>query len=102
TILKKFSISICLIFLLIIIGNANLFSQVQVMPYTAAYSSLYNAFTAINLGYHGYGAITVTIYSNTFETSAAVLNGGMFTSCLIKPSGARTVSGSFNDALIVF
>jgi hypothetical protein len=82
------------------------FSQVTTVPAGAGpYATLGAAFTAINAGgvYAGV-AVTVNINANLLEPAACTLNGGVFTSCLIRPQGGatRTVTGAaFNEAIIV-
>lgn len=77
--------------------SSTLFSQVQIG--TTSYSTLYDAFNAINNGTHT-GAITVLITGNTTETSQAVLNpsgvgSASYSSITIRPSGgSRTITGS--------
>ena len=80
--------------------------NVNVNPGAGSYSTLKDAFDAINLGTHT-GAITVDIAGNTTETASAVLNesgvgGASYTSVLISPTGgvARTITGAFVGHLI--
>jgi trimeric autotransporter adhesin len=75
-------------------------AQVTVSPNTLNYTTLKQAFDAINQKTHT-GAVTVTITADTTETLPAVLNAsgpsvgnGNYTSITITPSGARTVSGA--------
>lgn len=78
------------------------FSQVTTVPAgSGPYTTLGAAFTAINAGgvYAGV-AVTVNINANTSET-IAILNGGVFTSCLIRPTASVTVSSASADAIIV-
>lgn len=67
------------------------------------YPTVKDAFDAINLGTHQ-GAINVAINTNTTETASAVLNasGGTssYTSVVIRPTAAVTVSGSIVGAVI--
>ncbi|MEO8447575.1 MAG: hypothetical protein ABI528_08775 [bacterium] len=71
---------------------------------TNNFLNLISAFTAINSGgvYSG-KALTININKNTIEPLNAVLNGGIFTSCLIKPTAnvSITASGSCATELII-
>lgn len=60
----------------------------------SGYPNLYEAFNDINAGNHGSGSITVNINCNTIEPNNAVLNGGVFASCLIKPTANVSVTAS--------
>jgi len=62
---------------------------------TNNFVNLFEAFKAINLGgvYSG-KALTININNNTIEPANAVLKGGIFTSCLIKPTAIVSVSAS--------
>ncbi|MFL6334266.1 MAG: Ig-like domain repeat protein [Pyrinomonadaceae bacterium] len=67
-------------------------------PGPTDYATLSAAFTAINLGTHQ-GAINVWILGNTTETLPAILNASgtgpaSYTSVVLVPSGARTISGA--------
>jgi hypothetical protein len=62
---------------------------------TSDYSDLTSAFNAINLGTHGSGAITVLINQSHTLSSSAILNGGVFATCVIKPAADVTVDGNF-------
>jgi hypothetical protein len=67
-------------------------------PGPTDYATLKAAFDAINLGTHQ-GAINVWIMGNTTETVPAVLNASgtgaaSYTSVVMTPSGARTISGA--------
>lgn len=86
---------------LLVSGNSVFSQNVNVAPAPATYATLGAAFTAINAGTHGAGAVTVSIVGNTVEPTFASLNGAVFTSCSITPNGARTVSGNFAEAVIV-
>ncbi|MBK6505476.1 MAG: hypothetical protein IPG02_07355 [Ignavibacteria bacterium] len=86
---------------LLVSGNSVFSQNVNVAPAPATYATLGAAFTAINAGTHGAGAVTVSIVGNTVEPTFAQLNGAVFTSCSITPNGARTVSGNFNEAVVV-
>ncbi|MEO8665530.1 MAG: hypothetical protein ABI462_08525 [Ignavibacteria bacterium] len=100
--MKKLFPAFALTLLMLICGH-KVFSQVTTVPAGASpYANLGAAFTAINAGgpYTG-SAVTVTITANLVEPAAAFLNGGIFTSCLIRPNGVRTVTGSFAEAIIV-
>lgn len=72
---------------------------------TGTYTTLMNAFEAINAGTHQ-GAITINITANVTETATAVLNvsGGVsnYTSILIKPAAGvdATISGSNSTGII--
>ncbi len=84
-----------------VFGHSAFSQNVNVAPAPATYATLGAAFTAINAGTHGAGAVTVSIVGNTIEPAGAFLNGGVFTSCSITPNGARTVDGNFAEAVIV-
>ncbi|MCS6991759.1 MAG: T9SS type A sorting domain-containing protein [Chitinophagales bacterium] len=60
------------------------------------YSTLSAAFNAINAGTQTGANITVTINSSFTETASAVLNGGAWTSLLIRPANgvAATITGT--------
>src|SRR4030095_12787421 len=63
------------------------------------YVTLTTAFNAINSGAQTSSNIIIDINANIFEPFAgAILNGGTWTSLLIRPNGggARTVSGDIN------
>lgn len=72
---------------------------------TGTYTTLMNAFEAINAGTHQ-GAITINITSDVTETATAVLNasGGTsnYTSILVKPATGvnATISGSNANGII--
>ncbi|RYE02232.1 MAG: hypothetical protein EOP50_00570 [Sphingobacteriales bacterium] len=71
------------------------------------YTTLGAAFTAINSGTHK-GVISITIVANTTEASTASLSASAavagsnpyYTSVSIRPSGARSVTGSLAAALV--
>jgi hypothetical protein len=68
------------------------------------YATLQLAFAAINAGTHQ-GAINVWILGNTTETASAALNASgsgsaSYTSIIMVPSGARTISGNLAAPLI--
>lgn len=72
--------------------------NVNVNPGAGSYATLKAAFDAINAGTHT-GAITVDIAGDTVETASASLNASgtgsaSYTSVMITPTGARTVSGA--------
>ena len=72
--------------------------NVTVNPGAGSYPDLKSAVDAINLGTHT-GAITVSIVADTTETASSVLNASgtgaaSYTSILVTPSGARTISGA--------
>ncbi len=82
--------------------------NVNVNPGAGTFSTLKEAFDAINLGSYT-GAITIDIVNNTTETASAVLNASgtgssSYTSILIQPSGGagRTITGSITSHLISF
>lgn len=88
--------------LILLAAGGNSFSQnVSVSPLPATYPDVGSAFTAINGGLHGTGVVNVTITGNTTEAVPAVLNGGIFSQCIVTPFGNITVTGNFNDAVIV-
>lgn len=70
------------------------------------YSTLKQAFDAINLGTAHTGVITIALIGNFTETAAAVLNASgsgsaSYTSIGIQPAGlARTITGNLNTPLI--
>lgn len=67
----------------------------------ATYTTLKAAFDAINAGTHQ-GAVTLNITANTTETATAVLNAGTtYTSVMIKPAAAATVSGAIASNALV-
>jgi len=68
---------------------------------TRNYTNLTSACNAINSGTHGNGNITVLINQSHTMTSSAVLNGGVFNSCEIKPTANVIVDGSFAGPLIL-
>jgi hypothetical protein len=71
---------------------------------TAGYATVGAAFTAINGGILHTGAVTVSIFNNTTETTAASLNqvAGV-TSVLVVPAGcgARTVTGTASTISLI-
>lgn len=74
--------------------------NVTVNPGAGSYPTLKDAVDAINSGAHT-GAITVSVVGDTTETASSVLNesgigGALYTSILITPSGARSVSGAIS------
>jgi trimeric autotransporter adhesin len=71
---------------------------------SGSYSTLGNAFIAINAGTFN-GDITISLVGSTTETSSAVLNASgsgaaSYSSVLINPTGAITVSGAVTGHLI--
>ncbi|MEP6675576.1 MAG: T9SS type A sorting domain-containing protein [Ferruginibacter sp.] len=97
-------------FFLTLLLCAGIYAQVSVTATAGvtgptAYTTLANAFAAINAGTHQ-GVINIAINGNTIETGTAVLNasGGsaVYSSVLIKPNGgaARSISGNINGPLI--
>lgn len=73
-------------------------------PGPTGYTTLKDAFDAINAGTHQ-GDITIGIQADTTETASAVLNASLtpasYTSVVIRPVGAaRTISGSIVGAII--
>lgn len=66
--------------------------NVTVTPNLTGYNTLASAFNAINSGVHGSAAISVFINNNTYETVTPTLNENVFTSCIITPTAAVTVS----------
>ncbi len=72
--------------------------NVNVNPGAGTYATLKDAFDAINAGTHT-GAVTVEIAGDTTEVAPAVLNASgagsaSYTTVMITPTGARTVSGA--------
>ena len=97
-----------LMLVLFLLVGANVQAQVSVTATAGTvgpttYTTLKGAFDAINLGTHQ-GAITIDISANTTETATAVLNatGGTasYTSVLVQPTAAATISGSIVGAII--
>jgi hypothetical protein len=73
-------------------------------PGPTDYATVKAAFDAINAGTHQ-GSINIYILGNTVEAAAAVLNASgsgsaSYTSIIMVPSGARTVSGNLATPLI--
>ncbi|RYY95613.1 MAG: hypothetical protein EOO11_15450, partial [Chitinophagaceae bacterium] len=70
---------------------------------TADYSTLSEAFAAINAGTHQ-GEIVLTIVGNTVETAQATLlgSGGAsnYSSVRVQPSGHRSISGNLATVLV--
>ncbi len=71
----------------------------------AAYSTLAEAYTAINNGTHQ-GVITVNIYASTSETTSATLNSSgtgsaSYTSVTIVPQAGVTITGSTSPLMIL-
>ncbi|AVP98940.1 hypothetical protein C7S18_17945 [Ahniella affigens] len=72
--------------------------NVNVSPNPATYATLKAAFDAINSGTHT-GAVIVDVVGDTTETQMAQLNASgsgaaNYSSVMIRPSGARTISGN--------
>jgi hypothetical protein len=85
-------------FLLYFITSSS-FGQVNISGATVGngnYTTLKNAFSAINSASQTNANIAITIYANSSEgTSTATLNAGTWTSLSISPSGGnRTISGN--------
>ncbi|MCD9189590.1 MAG: carboxypeptidase-like regulatory domain-containing protein [Pyrinomonadaceae bacterium] len=95
-ILRKISLSAFIVLAFAVTAMAQ---NVNVNPGGGSYATLADAFTAINAGTHT-GAVTVSIVNDTTEPAAgAILNASgtgaaSYTSIIITPSGARTVSGA--------
>ena len=89
--------------IIFLLANTNVFSQVVSVNGSISqdYSDLTSAFNAVNLGTHGNGNISVLINQSHTLTSSAILNGGVFNSCVIKPTSDVTVDGNFSGSLIV-
>ena len=71
---------------------------------SGVYSTLKDVFDAINLGTHQ-GVITITATADSIETASAVLNASgtgasSYSSILLQPSGARTISGDIAGHMI--
>jgi len=98
--MKKLFSLLFIAVLTIALNNSAFTQNVNVTPNPATYLTLGAAFTAINAGLHGAGAVAVSIKGNTTEPASAILNGGVFTSCSITPVGPRTVTGNLNLAVI--
>lgn len=96
--------------LMAILVSSNFYSQVNISATagtaTGTYTTLKEAFDAINLGTHQ-GSITISITANTTETATASLNasGGTtsYTSVVIKPATGvtATISGNIASAPLV-
>ena len=89
---------------LTLFASSSFAQNVTVNPGAGSYATLKDAFDAINAGTHT-GAITVSIDNDTTETVSAVLNASgsgsaSYTSIVINPTGARTVSGTISGHLI--
>jgi len=84
-------------------GN-NAYSVVNTIPPGASpYATLGAAFAAINAG-GPYAGVPVTVFINADEVLAVPVTlgpGASFTSLVFNPFGAITISGSFNEALII-
>lgn len=93
-----------LVALLALVASPASAQNVSVNPGAGSYATLADAFAAINTGIHT-GAITVSITADTTEpATGAVLNASgsgaaSYTSVLITPAGARTVSGAATAGL---
>ncbi|MBW3524244.1 T9SS type A sorting domain-containing protein [Chryseobacterium sp. NKUCC03_KSP] len=75
-------------------ANAQISLTASAGTSTATYTTLKDAFDAINAGTHQ-GSINLSITANTTETAMAVLNAGTtYTSINIKPTAAVTISGA--------
>lgn len=72
---------------------------------TGSYTTLKEAFDAVNAGTHQ-GAVTINVLESTIETNTAVLNGSTgtssYTSVLIKPATGvnASITGSLSTAII--
>lgn len=68
---------------------------------TATYTTLKDAFDAINAGTHQ-GSINLSVTASTTETASAVLNAGTtYTSILIKPTTTATITGAVASSPLV-
>lgn len=99
----KNKINYLLVAVLLLTFSDDVFSQnVNVSPNNASYLTLGAAFNAINSGVHGINiAVSVTIINNTTESASATLNGGVFSSCTIRPSATVTVTGNLAAPVII-
>ena len=89
---------------LILIGlyaNAQVNVTASAGTATATYTTLKGAFDAINTGVHQ-GNINLSITASTTETATAALNAvTTYSSLIIKPTAAATISGSIASAPLV-
>jgi len=104
--MKKFSIQIIVILMLIIFTASFGFAQVTVSGSNGAngdYSTLKGAFDIINSNSQTGNNIVITITASTTETATASLTGaaGMWSSLLIYPTtSGLSISGNFSGNLI--
>jgi hypothetical protein len=103
---KLYTLKVLSLFLLFFASSVNLiFAQVNVSATagtaTGAYTTISEAFTAINAGTHQ-GAITISVDGNTTEPNAPVylvangISTALYTSVVIKPSVTAVISGTPN------
>jgi len=102
--ISKIVIIILSFFGVTLFASASFAQNVTVNPGAGSYATLKGAFDAINAGTHT-GAVTVSIVNDTTETASAVLNASgsgaaSYSSVVINPTGARTVSGAIAGHLI--
>jgi Dockerin type I domain len=93
--------SVLLTGLLFFVFDNIAFSQVSTIPVGAGpYASLNAAFAAINAGGVYQGAdVVVNINASYTQTDSAALNGGVFNSCLIKPTAPVTITANIGDGI---
>lgn len=89
-----------LLFILLLFSVSKGIAQVTVNPGAGTYTTIKDAFDAINAGTHT-GAVTIDVNGDTTEVAPAVLNASgtgaaSYTTILITPSGGvtRTISGA--------
>jgi hypothetical protein len=106
--MKTISSFIIMLIISVVFFTRGLVAQVTVEGCTGTgngtYTSLTNtggAFSAINGGVQSGANIVITITSDiTNESGANSLNAGAWTTLMVIPSGARTISGTVNAPLI--
>jgi trimeric autotransporter adhesin len=90
--------------IMIAFGFAAVAQNVNVNPGAGSYPTLADAFTAINAGTHT-GAVTISVVGDTSEPAAgAILNASgsgaaSYSSIVMNPVGARTISGTATSGL---
>ena len=102
---KHYFTSVFMLFVLFVSSMSHLHAQVSLTATagtaTGNYTTVSDAFTAINLGTHQ-GDIVISINGNTAEPNAPVYLGAsgvstaLFTSVVIKPTVTATISGTPN------
>lgn len=102
---KQYIMNVFMLFMLFVSSMSHLHAQVSLTATagtaTGNYTTVSDAFTAINLGTHQ-GDIVISINGNTTEPNAPVYLGAsgvstaLFTSVAIKPTVTATISGTPN------